>query len=207
MGTRRVSWRSERRALVRGMAAFMAMLMVGQLRPAHGAPGDLFQISAPVLGADPPKATELKDGDASVATQTGALQYSYPIAVPPGRNGAAPKLALSYSSQGPTFGGIATGWSMSIPEIREDGSQGRLRTRSPEVEAPQADPRFDDRFVSSLAGGRRLIKVSEPSAGNVYATYRAQNDPSFTRYQRMNSLAAHHFHWSTGARTPPTARS
>jgi hypothetical protein len=162
-------------------------------RQAFGAPGDIFSIPAPVIGSDPPKASDIADGDASVSTQTGAFQYSYPIRVPPGRNGMVPQLALSYSSQAPIYGGIAAGWSLSIPEIREDTSQGRLRTHSPEVESGQADPRADDRFVSSMAGGRPLIPVTEPTSIGVYKTYRAQNDTSFMRYERMN--ADQSFRW------------
>ena len=179
---------SSRLALTRGMAALMATLVVFTLRPAMGSPGDIFQQPAPVLGGDPPKATALKAGDASVSSQTGALQFSYPISVPPGRQGMAPQLSLGYSSQAPIYGGIASGWSLSIPEIREDHSQGRLRTRAPEVEAQQQgiDYKLDDRFVSSMAGGRPLIVVTEPSSTGVYQTYRAQNDSSFTRYERMH---------------------
>ena len=171
----------------------MVAISLVQFRPAHGSPGDIFAMPAPLVGADPPKATELKDGDASVSTQTGALQYSYPIQVPPGRNGMAPHLALSYSSQAPIYGGIATGWSLSIPEIREDFSQGRLRTRYGAAEALQSDPAADDRFTSSLAGGRPLVSVSEPSGPDVYKTYRAQSDSSYARYERMNPSAA--FRW------------
>ena len=47
------------------------------------------------IGSEPPKAADIKEGDASVSTQTGALQYSFPLVVPPGRQGAAPHLALS----------------------------------------------------------------------------------------------------------------
>ena len=93
---------------------------------------------------------------------------------------------LSYSSHAPIYGGIAAGWSLAIPEIREDTSQGRLRTHSPEVEATQSDPRADDRFISTMAGGRPLIAVTEPTSAGVYKTYRAQNDSSFTRYERMD---------------------
>ena len=152
-------------AFTRGLAALLAVLTTANLRPAHSAPGDIFSSPAPVLGADPPKAAELKTGDASVSTQTGALEYSYPIAVPPGRVGMAPTLGLSYSSQAPTYGGIAAGWSLPIPEIREDHSIGRLRFRAPEVEYTQTnvDAKLDDRFVSSMAGGRPLVPVTEPT--------------------------------------------
>ncbi len=176
-----------------GLVALIATVVLFQFGAARGAPGDIFSIPAPVIGSDPPKASDIADGDASVSTQTGALRYSYPIRVPPGRNGMVPQLALSYSSQAPIYGGLAAGWSLSIPEIREDTSQGRLRTHSPEVEGGQADPLADDRFVSTMAGGRPLIPVTEPTSSGVYKTYRAQNDTSFMRYERMN--AEQSFRW------------
>ena len=117
-----------RSTLARCTAAVMISVAVLQFGPAKGAPADVFITPAPALTAELEKAAELRDGDVSVASQTGALQYGYPIATPPGRQGMAPRLALSYSSQGATYGGIAVGWSLSIPEIREDTSQGRLRT-------------------------------------------------------------------------------
>src|SRR5688572_32191579 len=97
------------------LALFLAFTLVA---PALGEPGDISQIAAPVLGASPPKAQDIADGDASVSTQTGALNYSFPIRVPPGRNGMVPSLSLDYSSQAAIYGGIAAGWSMSIPDIR-----------------------------------------------------------------------------------------
>jgi hypothetical protein len=87
-------------------------------------------MAAPAIGSDPPKAADVRTGDASVSTQTGALQYSYPIKVPPGRHGVAPSLALTYSSQAPTYGGIAAGWSLPIGLIRDDTSRAWLPTRS-----------------------------------------------------------------------------
>ena len=184
---------SRQSACARSLAALVATIALLQFGSASGAPGDIFSIPAPVIGSDPPKASDIKDGDAAVSSQTGALTYAYPIQVPPGRNGIAPQLALSYSSQAPIYGGIAAGWSLSIPEIREDTSQGRLRTHSPEVELTQSDPAADDRFVSSMAGGRPLIAVTEPTSAGVYQTYRAQNDGSFTRYERMG--VAQPFRW------------
>lgn len=188
--------RSKRRPVGRGAVALLAMVSVLQ-STATGAPGDIFSIPAPTLGSDPPKAADIKAGDASVSTQTGALQYSYSIQVPPGRNGMAPTLALSYSSQAPTYGGIAAGWTLAIPSITEDRTRGRLATRSGFVDAQQIangkDPALDDTFVSSLAGGRPLIRVTEPAgvAPDVRFAYRAQNDDSFTRYERMQTAAAY----------------
>lgn len=187
--------RMKARSVRRGVAATVAMLSVLQLQMASGAPGDIFSIAAPTLGADPPKASDIKSGDASVSTQTGALQYSYAIQVPPGRNGMAPSLALGYSSQAPTYGGIAAGWTLSIPSITEDRTHGRLATRGGWVDAVHLDkgedPGVDDTFVSSLAGGRPLVRVTEPTgvASDVYLSYRAQNDDSYARYERMIKTA------------------
>ena len=174
---------TRRRIGVRILA--LALASTAFVQQALSAPTDIYTSSAPALGAPAPKAPELKHGDASVATQTGALNYSYPIQVPPGRNGMAPKLALAYSSQGPVNGGIAAGWSLPIPEIREDTSQGRLATRAPTILV--GDLRADDRFTSSVAGHARLIKVPITPATGVYGIYLAQGDASGTRYERLNS--------------------
>ena len=191
------SWRI---AFIRGVAALLVMVTVLGGR-SMGSPSDVFSSPAPVVGSDPPKAAELRTGDASVSTQTGQLSYAYPIQVPPGRGGMVPHIALNYSSQAPIYGTIASGWSLSLPAILEDSSQGRLRTRSPEVETQQgvATAPDDDRFISTMAGGRPLIKVTEPSSAGVGWTYRAQNDSSYTRYEKMNPVstppAAGQFQW------------
>src|SRR3569832_2750320 len=121
-----------RSAFARGLAGLLAAVALLQFGSARSAPGDICSSPAPVIGAESPKAAELRQGDVAGSTQTGALAYSYSIQVPPGRNGMVPRLALSYSSQAPIYGGIAAGWSLSIPEIHEDASQGRLRTHAPQ---------------------------------------------------------------------------
>lgn len=179
---------SVRVAMTRGLAALMATIVVfSTATTALGSPAEVFSSPAPVVGSDPPKAAELRAGEASVSTQTGALQYSYPISVPPGRAGMVPHLSLNYSSQAPLYGTIASGWSLSIPAILEDTSQGRLRTHSPLVAIAQGPvaAAADDRYISTMAGNRPLVPVVEPSSPEVAQTYRAQNDTSFTRYERM----------------------
>jgi RHS repeat-associated protein len=148
---------------------------------ALSAPGDITQIAAPMLGADPPKAESLADGDTSVSTQTGALTYSYPITVPPGRLGNQPSLALSYSSQAPIYGGVAAGWTLSIPEITRDTSAGILQQVSFQSTPPELM-----KFTSSLAGGRPLVEVYGDKGAAVFAIYRAQNDTGYARYERMS---------------------
>lgn len=181
----RSRFHSTRSAFVRGLASFLAVLSVLQIRTASSAPADVFSIPAPLIGADPPKAADISGDDLTVSTQTGALSWSFPIKVPPGRNGVAPSLSLSYSSQASIYGGIAAGfeWNLGVPAIREDTSESHLKTRSPWVEETQQDPRKDDRFIG--LGGRRLVLVNEPKATDAYGAYRAQADDSFRRYERI----------------------
>lgn len=160
----------------RALAAAMAAASLIAIRPIHADPADIFSIAAPTPEAGAPKASDVHSGDVSVSP-TGAMEYSYPIATPPGRNGMQGHLALSYSSQGPIYGELAAGWSLGIPIISEDTSRGRLRQAGSGIKE----------YKSSLAGGRPLVAVSEPAPSG-YATYRAQNDASFTRYQRNGNV-------------------
>ena len=53
------------------------------------------------------------------ATNTGDATLSYPLELPPGRQGLAPQLSLNYSSGGGN-GWVGLGWSMSTQEITID---------------------------------------------------------------------------------------
>jgi Insecticide toxin TcdB middle/N-terminal region/Salmonella virulence plasmid 65kDa B protein/FG-GAP-like repeat len=56
---------------------------------------------------------------------SGTANYSYPISLPPGRNGLAPNLSLTYSSgQGSTIGAVGYGWDLSIPFIQRINRNG-----------------------------------------------------------------------------------
>jgi RHS repeat-associated protein len=174
---------SNRRAPRRtGLLAIL--LALGFLRPSFGSPGDVFQTEMPILGGEPPRTRDLKDGDASVSTQTGALQYSYPLSLPPGRR-VAPSLSLTYSSSAANYGSIVgSGWSLSVPEIRRDPAQSWLASQSPD---------YVPRFVSSMAGGQRLVPTGQErgiSACDVADTFRAQYDSSYTRYEQLNAGGA-----------------
>jgi hypothetical protein len=49
----------------------------------------------------------------------GSASHSYPISLPPGRNGLTPNLPLSYSSgQGSNVSTVGYGWDVSIPFIQ-----------------------------------------------------------------------------------------
>jgi RHS repeat-associated protein len=81
-------------------------------------------VTAPPPGPGdlPPLAIKLPDTDKS----TGALEYSYPIIIPPGRNGMQPDLSLQYNSQTTqSTDPFGYGWTISIPYIKrinKDGS-------------------------------------------------------------------------------------
>jgi RHS repeat-associated protein len=164
------------RLAARALAFVMAIVALVQTSPVRAAPGDIFSVAAPAVGAATPKGADIGDGDASVAMQTGAFTYGYPISVPPGRHGMQPHLSLSYSSQAPIYGTIAAGWSLSIPIITLDTSQGRL--------VWQLTQQLKH-YQSSMAGGRPLFQNFEPSGtpAGVYLQVRAQNDATFTRYE------------------------
>ncbi len=161
------------------LALGMALAAIVSIRPAQGDPGDLFTVSAPTVTAGPPTTTPIADGDAGVSSQTGAMTYAYPISIPPGRNGMRPGLSLSYSSQAPIYGTLAAGFSLAgIPMITEDTTSGRLWGTA--VSVPQK------RYASSMAGGQRLFVVTEPGASGA-TQYRAHNDSSWVRYERLST--------------------
>jgi hypothetical protein len=154
----------------------MALVMSIYGSRAQADPADIFQIGAPAIGTDPPKAASITDGDASVSSQTGALQYGYPIHVPPGRRGMQPHLALGYSSQAPIYGGLASGWSLGIAIITEDTTLGRLWRQGSSAGKV---------YKSSMTGDRPLIPVTEWASDGAAQQYRAQDDATFTRYELM----------------------
>jgi RHS repeat-associated protein len=73
-------------------------------------------------------ATSPAKTDSDWVSSTGALQHSIPLKVPPGRNGMAPSLALSYTSaaadQPSAFG---AGWSLPMSSIRRSVRHGTPR--------------------------------------------------------------------------------
>ena len=118
--------RRAQRVRARALVAMTAAMSLLAVRPVSSDPSDIFSIGAPAVGSPPPKASDLRVGDASVSP-TGAFQYSYPIAVPPGRQNMQPALSLTYSSQAPIYGGIAAGWTLGgLHAITLDVSAGRM---------------------------------------------------------------------------------
>ncbi|MBV7339957.1 hypothetical protein KFU94_69465 [Chloroflexi bacterium TSY] len=152
-------------------------LLVPQV--SYAAPGDVFSSASPALSGEAPAAHRFDQQTEHVNRQTGALSYRYPIVVPPGRLGMAPSIALSYSSEGAVYGGVAAGWSLDIPFITHDTSEGIL--------GDSTDPGGWS-YQSGLAEGMHLIEVVEEDApaADVAETYRAQFDTKYDRYERLS---------------------
>lgn len=97
----------------------------------------------------------------SADDQSGALNYSIPIVVPPGRNGMQPGLSLSYSSQDQNLQSpFGYGWSVAIPYIQRLNKTG-------------VDELYENHvFSSSLSG--ELVSLNVNSAG--YGSYAAKTE-------------------------------
>ncbi|MGD9160440.1 MAG: FG-GAP-like repeat-containing protein [Desulfobacteraceae bacterium] len=61
--------------------------------------------------------------EAVTVSQVGSASYSYPIAVPPGRNGLQPNIALKYSSYNGN-GWIGVGWDLNLVSIKRSTRDG-----------------------------------------------------------------------------------
>ncbi len=71
-------------------------------------------------GRFPPPASPFASG----TSNTGALTYSVPIEVPPGRLGVTPRTVLTYNSQAMGAGALGRGWSLGIPSVRRATKRG-----------------------------------------------------------------------------------
>ncbi|MCI0585138.1 MAG: hypothetical protein L0227_19970, partial [Chloroflexi bacterium] len=131
---------------------------------------DALEAGAPSLDSGAPQPASLQAGGHGISEQTGAVSYSYPLAVPPGRQEMQPSLSLDYSSRAPLRGGIAAGWSLGFPSIDLDTSSGTLDA---------------ERFTASLGGASgRLVEVDDTPAHDG-ATYRLEQDDAFVIFERF----------------------
>jgi hypothetical protein len=136
------------------------LLLVISARSTLAYPGDVVVTAGPVQGPNVVAQTQVRAGTWSVSSRTGAAEYSYPIALPPGRVDMQPfALGLTYSSLNPIRGDVAAGWSLGLPVIEIDTSEGILA---------------GVHFKSSLAGDQRLVEVNEPGADPNVRTFRAE---------------------------------
>ena len=126
-------------------------------------------ILTPGLKLPAPKSPANSGATTSVSPQTGTFHYSYPLVVPPGRAGMEPTLRLTYSSDSPLRGDIATGWSLSLPEISRDSSRSA----------------FDEEaWISTYGGYGRLAPAENPNDAN---SFRKHGDSSQAFYEKAPS--------------------
>lgn len=96
---------------------------------------------------------------AGVGQSTGAMTYTYPLVIPPGRNGVQPDLSLNYSSddkrQDSPFG---YGWSMNLPYIERVNKLGTNNLYNQDT-----DNTF---FYSSLSGELLQVGTTSPISGS-----------------------------------------
>ena len=83
---------------------------------------------------------------------TGTGNFSVPIALPPGRNGLQPQLALTYST-GQGNGPFGLGWSLSVPGVTLKTSKGVPRYQG------------DDTYI--LSGAEDLVLVEEEAVSRL----------------------------------------
>ena len=112
-------YRSLSRVAVSWALALLGLVLASP-GSAWGQVQDPFTGATPSFDAAPQEGTNYNSGDWGVSDQNGAVTYSVPIDVPPGRNGMAPSLSLRYSSNLPLRGGLAVGWTFDMPSIEVD---------------------------------------------------------------------------------------
>jgi RHS repeat-associated protein len=152
-------------------AALLVLATVVPILPAQAAPADPFTGASQSFDAAPKAGINYNVGEWGVADQVGAATYTFAIPVPPGRNGMAPALALRYSSNSPLRGGIAAGWTLSLPTIEQDhalGVDGGLRYKA----------------ALGSAVGRLVAVPDDIPFDDGDSAYRVDFDDGFTRFFR-----------------------
>lgn len=111
-----------------------------------------------------------------VDKNTGALTFSYPIDIPPGRNGLQPDVSLAYNSQNNQLWNIlGEGWSINIPyivELNKSGEDNFYSTSTLQY------------FTSSL-DGELVSTTTVSSTGSSYVA-RTENG-TFNKYTYSSS--------------------
>ncbi len=98
---------------------------------------------------------------------SGRIGQSFPIEVPPGRNGLQPTIALAYGGGG-VNGWLGVGWDLEVGAIQRQIKDG-------------VNYSADDYIFKSAGGGTELIKL--PGTDE----YRAKIEGGFLRFKKMGS--------------------
>ena len=158
-----------------GLQRLVAGLLCGalvliQLPPGFGtqmAAADTGTSTASAGSAPPPAATATESFQPDLFT--GRATTAIPIAVPPGRKGVQPSLALSYSSSSRN-GWVGVGWALDLGYIE----------RSTKTGVPSYDD-SKDTFTFLFQGmSSDLVKISD-------GTYRAKDEGAFLKFTKNGS--------------------
>ena len=117
---------------------------------------------------------------------TGTGNFSVPIAVPPGRRGLQPQLALTYST-GNANGPFGPGWQLSLPGVSRKTSRGIPRyadAAGPGPDGPRAD-------VFVLSGAEDLVPVAGSYPGRV--RYRPRTEGLFARIEHVRDASGNYW--------------
>ncbi|CAM1364351.1 Virulence plasmid protein B [Tenacibaculum xiamenense] len=136
--------------------------------------------AAPVAEPEPPKPVKIDalnslkgvQGTFDVSLFTGAATYHYPMALPEGRNGMTPQLALAYNSNYQKFDGMA-GYGWEIPES--------AIFRSTERGVDKLYSRND--FSATIEGQYAELLVVDDATGQ----YGAKREENFVKYVFSNN--------------------
>lgn len=113
---------------------------------------------------------------------TGTGNLTVPIALPSGRNGMTPELALVYST-GQGNGHFGLGWSLSVPGVSRDTRDGV--------------PAYVDREDSFLLSGMERLVAIDAAPGEV--RYRPRTDTTFARI--VHRMGEHDDYWEVRTRS------
>lgn len=122
---------------------------------------------------------------------TGTGNFTVPIALPPGRNGFQPSLALTYST-GNGNGLFGLGWSLSIPGISRKTASGVPLYNEDKSTLAKGERR--DVFI--LSGAEDLVPVSGAYPGGVI--YRPRTEGLFARITHHREPNPNHNSTSPG---------
>jgi RHS repeat-associated protein len=174
-------------------------LDVHAIAEAEADPTEVAPVSLPgdqQASAVTPQALSLPEAEGSIegmgesfspVLSSGTATYNVPIAVPAGRAGVQPTLALSYSSTGGNSC-VGFGWSFEAPYISRQTDRGLPRYVDRATWTPE-----EDRFFYN--GGQELVPVSTTAAQELDGTvappeyaswqqYRARVEGAFMRFYR-----------------------
>ena len=114
-----------------------------------------------------------------IASQTGEAALSYPLEVPPGRNGMQPNLALTYNSDAGSSW-VGYGWNLNVPSIDVETRWGVPRYL-PSGVLPGDDNYRNVESEAYLLSGEQLVMLD--ASGASYLPHRTDPDNWIPRTQ------------------------